>query len=144
MHIPSYQIHNVLNVYRKQLSQAPGKSAKAPSSSTPPTTDRISISSDGQRQSIMDRISSEIVDRITQFGPETEFDAVLEDKLPRTGDEHPDTASQQDTDFSYTLIDEHNRKTTNTLPIRKLGPMIPMQGPLAGPEIENKFTPEEE
>ena len=54
MYIHSYQIHNVLNDYRKQLSHGPrSNGGKQPTVNE--TRDRISISKDGQRQSIMTR-----------------------------------------------------------------------------------------
>jgi hypothetical protein len=116
MYIHGYQIHNVLNVYRKQLSHGPG--ANGSMDSTPRgAKDRITISEDGQRQSIMDKISSEIVARIIQTGPKNEFEAVLAEQLPKKQQEMP---SDGHTSFKYTAIDEQNRKSTNTLTIQDL------------------------
>ena len=122
MYIHSYQIHNVLNVYRKQLSQ-PAGTGKTQMPSPEVHEDRISLTAGGQRQSIFDKISTEIVDRITRFDSTAQFESTLDEKLL------PDTASKQDTDkleetaFSYSVIDKHNRKVTNTLPIQRLAPL---------------------
>ncbi len=135
MHIPSYQIHNVLNVYRKQLSQGPGTSRAKPFTPHSPQ-DRINISFDDQRQSIIDRISSEIVDRIAQDGPETQFGSVLADQLSRSVTERNGIEGQPDTEFSYTVIDKHNRKVTNTMPVKNLSPLSPLSGATDGSKIK--------
>jgi hypothetical protein len=117
MYIHSYQIHNVLNVYRKQLSHGPGgNSTQSPRTTN--TSDRIEISSDGQRQSIMDKISTEIVERITQAGPENQFEKLLADQLSDKSQQLSDVPSDVPSDFKYTVIDEHNRKVTNSLTIQ--------------------------
>ena len=128
MHIHSYQIHNVLNVYRKQLSQGTVRSIYGNPDKSQPAQDRINISIHGQRQSLFDKISSEIVERITRFGPDTEFEAVLADQMTEpngTGSRESaetgaDGTVKQDTAFTYTVINEHNQKITHKLPIRQL------------------------
>ncbi len=122
MYIHGYQIHNVLNVYRKQLSQPndAGK-AKVPHSDAP--AERISISADGQRQSIFDKISTEIVNRITQFDASTRLDTVMSEKLALQPAHQKDDGNSEEIEFSYNVIDEHNRKIANTLPLQRLSPM---------------------
>jgi len=128
MYIHSYQIHNVLNVYRKQLSQGmlwhhPDGSAKRQAAH-----DRIDISIDGQRQSLFDKISSEIVERITSYGPNSEFEDILAGQMADPLQAAAQAPSSADTDampennaaFTYTVINEHNQKITHRLPIRQL------------------------
>jgi hypothetical protein len=127
MHIHSYQIHNVLNVYRKQLSKGTARNFSRTSAKNQPDRDKVNISIGQQRQSIFDKISSEIVERITRFGPDTALGAVLADQMDqtsgaeahKTADLKTDEASQNDSAFTYTLIDKHNRKITQSLPIRQ-------------------------
>jgi hypothetical protein len=127
MHIHSYQIHNVLNVYRKQLSKGTAQNISRTSAKNKPDQDKVDISIGGQRQSIFDKISSEIVERITRFGPDTVFGAVLADQMHQTGggaaqkaaDAEADETSQNDSAFTYTLIDKHNQKITQSLPIQQ-------------------------
>lgn len=118
MYIHSYQINNVLNVYRKQLSHAPGGNSSKEAPVARPK-DRITISTGGQRQSIMDKISSEIVERIVQTEPNTQFESVMADELSKEQTHQFDPDSQSS--FKYTVIDEHNRKLTNTLTIQGFG-----------------------
>jgi hypothetical protein len=121
MYIHGYQIHNVLNVYRKQLSHGPGANGSK-GSTTADTKDRITISEKGQRQSIMDKISSEIVERITQAGPGNEFEAIVAGQLSTKPKKEQEIPSNGHTSFKYTAIDEQNRKSTNTLTIQGFSP----------------------
>jgi hypothetical protein len=121
MYIRNYQIHNVLNVYRKQLSHGPGgNGSKSPSGAN--SKDRINISADGQRQSIMDKISTEIVERISQSGPQIKFEKILADQLSNKSEQQAQTATDDQQDFKYTVLDENNQKITNTLTIQRYGP----------------------
>jgi hypothetical protein len=128
MHIHSYQIHNVLNFYRNQLSRGLGGHGHDNQGQTPAAADRIKISMEGQRQSLVDKISAEIVERITRSGPETPFEKVLADRIMGSSDagtrqaDQGATSVQHATAFTYTVIDEHNQKKTNTLSAQPLQP----------------------
>ena len=123
MHIHGYQIQNVLNVYRQQLSRGTARngSDKAEMSKSP--KDRIDISDHGQRRSLFEKISAEIVQRITQFSPGAETEAASSSPSAETkgnvSDEVGPTAGDGPV-FSYTLIDGDNQKTTQNLLIRQL------------------------
>ena len=123
MYIHSYQIHNVLNVYRQQLSRGTTRNATGDPDKGKASQDRIDISDRMQRQTIFEKISSEIVQRITQFDPDTdmEVDSYLQSDHTsgrmRDMTEAPDDKS---TIFSYTLIDTNNQKTTHNLSIQQL------------------------
>lgn len=124
MYIHSYQIHNVLNAYRKQLSQNPSAGGPRQPAETK-TDDRINISPEAQKPKIVDDISSQIIDRITKFSPQSEFDQVLVDRLSQFHDapaSHPDSNTASAIDFTYTEIDELNRKITSTLKVPKFSP----------------------
>jgi hypothetical protein len=124
MYIHSYQIHNVLNAYRKQLCQNPSTGGPRQPAETK-TDDRINISPESQKPKIVDDISTQIIDRITKFSPRSKFDQVLADRLSQFQDAHaphPDRNKASAIDFTYTEIDELNRKTTNTLKVHKFNP----------------------
>ena len=124
MHIHGYQIHNVLNVYRKQLSRGTaGKVSKDNQGKIRSVQERIDITGQGQRQSLFDKISSEIVQRITQFGPHSELEADISDQSLASREparDAADGANEQSSAFTYTLIDKHNQKTTHNLSVRQL------------------------
>lgn len=120
MYIPSYQIHNVLNVYCEQLSHGPtGANAKKI-----PANNIGDGVTQRQRQSIMDKISSEIVERIIHTGPKNQFGSALADPLTSKSQQASGAPHDGPPAFKYTVIDEHNRKITNTLNIRGLTPDI--------------------
>ena len=141
MYIHSYQIHNVLNDYRKQLSNVPrNNGGNRPTANE--TRDRISISTDGQRQSIMEKISSEIVARITEGGPQNEFETALADRLASRGSLRSIPADSHSPDFKYTVIDEQNRKRTNTLTIQDFNPSYHGTQSTVGNDNGKNETPE--
>jgi hypothetical protein len=122
MYIHTYQINNVLNAYRKQLSQS---SVKGPAQQPPhPSGDQIHISAKAQKPKIVDDISSQIIDRMTKYSPKSEFDKALSDQLSRfNGKISPRPAGHDASavDFTYTKIDERNHKTTSKLKIQQFG-----------------------
>jgi len=123
MYIHGYQIHNVLNVYRKQLSQGSATKAQHQRPSAP-GGDRVELTSTDQRQSIIDKVSAEIVDHMAQNRPQKRF----KDILARHREDRPDGNTLQrmrkDNSFTYTTIDENNDKVTNTLPVKNFSPLI--------------------
>ena len=117
MHIPSYQINNVLKVYSKQVSQSRIlKRQKGIGQES--SVDRISISNEGKRKVIIDRVTAGIVDKISRFDPQAPnapagaFPAEGEVGLPTMKNEK---------DFIYNVIDDQNNKKTNTLSIDNSG-----------------------
>ena len=65
--ITAYQINNVLRVYGEQLRRGRISNRKNPTGTNSP--DQISISAKARRKSIVDDITSNIVERITQPEP---------------------------------------------------------------------------
>ena len=112
MYIPSYQIHNVLKVYGKQVSQS-RILERQKSFDDKPSVDKINLSAEGKRKMIIDKVAAGIVDRITQVGPEAEVgrEAVnqLEDEIGES------VEFKKNTDFVFNVIDDQNNKKTNTL-----------------------------
>lgn len=116
LYIPSYQIHNVLKVYSRQVSQSRIiERQKELSAKT--SADKIDISAEGKRKMIVDKVAADIVDRITQFGPRDpiEQDIVnqLQNELGKPVDS--DEENEQDQNFVFNVIDDENKKTTNSM-----------------------------
>lgn len=76
MDIPAYQAHKVMNVYTKQLSHGKLLKKQKPIviKSSDSLKDRIEISADGKHQAIIDKIAADIVQRITNTGPQNNVD----------------------------------------------------------------------
>jgi len=110
MQIPSYQIHNVLNVYGKQLGhEEPSSKDEKPGDVR--IGERVELSLEGRRKAIADKVASDIIARITQFGPEG--DTVPETASRAEGEtgKPVDGHSQKDS-FVFNVIDEDNQKKT--------------------------------
>jgi hypothetical protein len=115
MQIPSHQIHNVLKVYSKQLSQArisERNKALVPEG----TVDKINISAMGKRQSIIDKVAADIVSRITQSGPQDPVDQEILGKLEDEIGESIDF-KQNRNEFVFNVISGDNKKTTSTVQV---------------------------
>jgi vacuolar-type H+-ATPase subunit C/Vma6 len=72
MHIQSYQIHNVLNVYRRQLSQGKSNHPQQVDIAMHSTrSDAITISKEGKNQSIMEKVAADTyLKKITNVDPD--------------------------------------------------------------------------
>jgi hypothetical protein len=115
MYIQSYQINNILSVYRNQLSQNTNRASQ------PMVQPQII---ENQKQSIMDQVSIEIMARMARGGSERPFEMVLDCARQATLSVEHSPSAQQNLQFTYTLIDENNHKWTNSLPIDKFQPVI--------------------
>ena len=69
MHIPSYQIQNVLKVYSKQLSQQKFLAKNKVLQQNTTSADSVTLSSKGKRQAIIEKVATSIIDKITMEGP---------------------------------------------------------------------------
>ena len=118
MHIPSYQITNVIKVYSKQISQnrvaERQKSLGVGSSSS---KDSITISEEGKRQTIINKVSANIMDRITQYGPTDETEQDVVDRLNQELNGKLKSYNSKDNQFVFNFIGENNEKMTNTLSV---------------------------
>lgn len=79
MIISSYQVNNVLRVYGDQLRQS--RMSNRPKSGETRSPDKVSISSEARRKTIIDKITSNVVDRITQHGPYENVEKEVFEKL---------------------------------------------------------------
>ncbi|MBW1695816.1 MAG: hypothetical protein JRH18_14545 [Deltaproteobacteria bacterium] len=123
MYIPSYQIHNVLKVYSKQVSQS-RILERQKSQDDKASGDKINISAEGRRKMVIEKVAAGIVDRITRFGPQDSIEQnivnQLQDELGE--DEELDRETwKSEKEFVYNTIDDNNHKKTNMLPIKGSG-----------------------
>ena len=68
MHIPTYQIHNVLNVYSRQIEQG-RLSSKAHTEEQALARNPVPPSVGGKREGIINKVAADIIERITRRGP---------------------------------------------------------------------------
>jgi hypothetical protein len=111
LQIPAYQIQNVLRLYFRQLGEGKilEKSGRFVMSSDTPRT----ISSEGTRQTIIDKVAAGIVEKIISEA------AASGPPNPLTGRQSPLSAgkpghNRDKIHFTYLLIDRHNTQSLRT------------------------------
>jgi len=111
MHIPAYQIHNVLNAYSVQLFKAGTVTQNADSGSDP----AIRISPETSRMAVIDKVAAEIVQRITHLDTLT-AGHIAPSPVPadRTDALRMEIQNNQ---FVFNTLDIHNIKTSRNLSI---------------------------
>lgn len=116
MHISSYQMHNVLNVYSKQLSQnGPGDKIKIQLKKK--LADQINISLEGRRKATIEKVAKDIVDRISRLGKSKSMNRSFEERSPEGRAEENDTNTGADNQFVFNFIDDVDTKKTSTLSV---------------------------
>ena len=116
MQIPSYQIQNVLKVYSRQLSQGKIMSRNKFGSTNTSSADSVTISSEGKRQAIIDKVAANIVDRIINEGPKEKNEEIITSQIEKELGKKINFTKDRN-QFTYTVIDENNQKTTRTLSV---------------------------
>ena len=102
MQIPAYQIHNVLKAYSRQVSQNKLNSAtRANAGNT--AIDKISISAEGKKQGVIDKVATDIVQKITQD----------EKNLVNKLGEKKISSGKSEKNFSYYEINGSSKTKTN-------------------------------
>ena len=114
MVISEHHINNVLRVYGDQLRQSMiSDRSECTDANTP---ERISISAKSRRETIIDDIISNIIERITQFGPHDNVEKEVFKKL-RSEHENPLVIDEdRHNKLIFKEIDE-NGETINSLSI---------------------------
>ncbi|MCP4023528.1 MAG: hypothetical protein GY729_16905 [Desulfobacteraceae bacterium] len=116
MQIPSYQIQNVLKVYSRQLSQGKILSKNKFGIANKPSADNVTISSEGKRQAIIEKVAANIVERITSEGPKEKSEENIASQIEKEFGKKINF-TQGKHQFTYTAIDENNKKETHTLSV---------------------------
>ncbi|MBU1341071.1 MAG: hypothetical protein KKE44_07750 [Proteobacteria bacterium] len=116
MQIPSYQIQNVLKVYSRQLSQGKILSRNKFGITNKTSADSVTISSEGKRQAIIDKVAANIVDRIITEGPKEKNEEKITSQIEKELGKKINFTKDKN-QFTYTVIDENNQKITHTLSV---------------------------
>jgi hypothetical protein len=112
MHIPAYQIHNVLNTYSQQLFKA-GITTQDPDSGADPSAGRMT--NETRRKAVIDKVAADIVQRITRLDGLTARESPPSPvSAGRTDFQHSEIRDNQ---FVFNTLDIHNNKTSRTLSI---------------------------
>ena len=117
MEIPSYQIQNVLKVYSKQLTQGKILARNKADGRNHTSADDVNISAEGKRASIIEKVAANIVDRITSVGPKEKLDQKIATQVQNEIGQKIDFTMRKEEKFSFTAIDENNKKVTKHLSV---------------------------
>ncbi len=116
MQIPSYQIQNVLKVYSRQLSQGKMLSKSKLGSYGNVYADSVTISSEGKRQGIINKVAASIVERITTEGPKAHNDEQITGQIEKELGKKIDFTKGKK-QFTYTTVDENDNMVVKTLSV---------------------------
>ena len=139
MYITNYQIQNVLKVYTTQLSRNSGPESPK-SQAKRPISDNITISAEGRRQSIIDKVAGDIVDRITQHGPQNQVDRDIISQLQEEIKDKTPVENQKDDQFVYNEINHQQEKTTQTLMVEDTHFLLKRLEQIAKDTVEKNMT----
>ncbi|MFH1156768.1 MAG: DVU0524 family FlgM-associated protein [Pseudomonadota bacterium] len=117
MQIPSYQIQNVLKVYSKQLTQGRILARTKSAGKDLASSEKVTISAEGKRAAIIDKVAASIVDRITTVGPQEEIEYSIASQIEKELGRKINFTQRKEEKFSYSSIDENNVKTIKTLSV---------------------------
>ena len=116
MQIPSYQIENVLKIYSRQLSQGKILSKNKFANANQISADSITTSPEGKRQAIIDKVALNIVNRIITEGPKEKTEEKVTKQIEKELGKKINFTKEKN-QFTYTKIDENNKKTIHTLSV---------------------------
>jgi len=135
MYIPSYQMHNVLNVYSKQLSlnRIGGNSKNQFQKSL---TDQIKVSPEAKRKATIERVANEILDKITHLGNQNAEDQIAKEVSDQ--EQRNQGKSKKTNQFIFNVIDELNKKKQSSLSIEDTHFLVNRLEQLVKEAVENE------
>jgi hypothetical protein len=83
---------------------------------TKTSADSVTISSEGKRQAIIDKVATNIVDRIITEGPKEKNEEIITKQIEKELGKKINFEKNKK-QFTYTVIDENNQKRTHTLSV---------------------------
>lgn len=112
MYIPSYQMHNVLNTYTKQVRQ--NRLSEEKVSKDRAAVAEISSSTLGKRKSILEKITADIIDRISTLRSWKKGEQKNTCRLYNEGDDSLKSENNLESRFVFNTINKNNIKSLDT------------------------------
>jgi hypothetical protein len=116
MLIRNYQIHNVLNVYRRQLAQE-SNAGNSKNIRQHSSLGHSALASAGKRKSIIDKVTTNIVDKISMLSESTKIAAQFQDVLEKEANRASELDDKSFKEFIFNIIDHQNRKMTRSISV---------------------------
>ena len=117
MFVSSYQIHNVLNVYSKQLSQDRSVQ-KLKAGNNKQLSDQINLSTEAKRRATIERVAQDILNKISHYGSKREIKTQEQDLSRENAKSSLESDNKKETGFVFNVIDDLNKKTTTALSVK--------------------------
>ncbi|MBW2438415.1 MAG: hypothetical protein PVH74_01120 [Desulfobacterales bacterium] len=135
MIVSSYQIHNVLNTYSKQLSQ--GRSPqKQEGEKKKQLSDQIQLSTKGKRRATIEKVSSDILSKIADFGANGQHKNSAQSLSGGHAKKTLESDDKKESAFVFNSIDNLNKKTKTALSVRDTDFLINKVEQLAKDTVE--------
>jgi len=115
MAVTTYHVHNILRAYSKQLSRGNGIADKPGIGGQNPP-DQVAISVKARRKAVIEKVTSDIVDRIIHQAPPTDTD----EKISRRDQNRSKKSlpvSKDDSELIFKVIDKEKGEVTKTMSI---------------------------
>jgi hypothetical protein len=116
MHISTYQVHNVLRAYGKQLSLSK-RGVRNKNVIAPNQSDSITISAEARRKAVIEKVTSDIVERVVHFGPR---DAMEQEAFRELENEYGNNLALEENngaELVFKVIDKEKGEEIKTLSI---------------------------
>ncbi len=116
MFVYSYQIHNVLNAYSKQLSQ--DRSAQQETESKKQLSDQIQLSAEGKRRATIEKVAKDILNKISDYGANGQIKNKEQSLSGGKKKNASESDNKKETPFVFNVMDDLNQKTTTALSVK--------------------------
>ena len=136
MLVSSYQIHNVLNVYSRQLSQD-RSTQKQEVGSKKQLSDQIQLSTEGKRRATIEKVAKDILSKISDYGASGQNKDGEQLLSGSREQETIESDNKKETAFVFNVIDDLNQKTTTALSVKDTNFLINRVEQLVKDAVEN-------
>jgi hypothetical protein len=110
-------MHNVLNVYSKQLRHNMTSGNKRALSEKLPA-EKVSLTSEAKRKATIEKVSKDILDKITRLGTRGGMDQPSAEHAEKGVEMEVAADGEKETTFVFNVIDTINQKRRNTLSVK--------------------------
>ena len=137
MFVSSYQVHNVLNAYSKQLSQDRSVQKLNPGNKKQPL-DQINLSTEGKFRATIERVAQDILSKISNYGSKGEIKTQEQDPSRKNAKNNFESDNKKETAFVFNVINDLNKKTTTALSVKDTNFLIDRLEQLAKDAVEKE------
>ena len=116
MHIPSYQIRNVLNTYRKHLCGGATEQHKAGWFANA-HGQNIEKAARGRRQAIIKMVGADVFDKINQFCTKLNADGKTDLQVQMASEKPVELKHDWKKRFAFNVINENNEKSCHSISV---------------------------